>query len=81
MKHDLDVIRQAIEERDAALQACDDLAQLMIYHGNSIGWWYSKANAYREALDRSWDALKAAGVYPDGKTDVATAITLLASRT
>ena len=80
MAHDLDVIRQAIEERDAALQACDDLANEMIYHGNSVGWWYSKAMAYRDAIDQSWDALKAAGITPDGKTDVATAIRQLAER-
>ena len=80
MAHDLDVIRQAIEERDAALQACDDLANEMVYNGNSVGWWYSKAMAYRDAIDRSWDALKAAGITPDGKTDVATAIRQLAER-
>lgn len=80
MAHDLDVIRQAIEERDAALQACDDLANQMIYHGNSVGWWYSKAMAYRDAIDRSWEALKDAGISTDGKTDVATAIRQLAER-
>ena len=45
MAHDLDVIRQAIEERDAALQACDDLANEMIYRGNSVAWWHSKATS------------------------------------
>jgi len=80
MAHDLDVIRQAIEERDAALQACDDLANEMIYRGNSVAWWHSKATAYRDAIDRCWDALKDAGIHPDGKTDVATAIRQLAER-
>ena len=80
MAHDLDVIRQAIEERDAALQACSDLANEMVYRGNSVAWWHSKATAYRDAIDRCWDALRDAGIHPDGKTDVATAIRQLAER-
>lgn len=80
MKHDLDVIRQAIEERDAALQACDDLANNMVYHGNSVSWWYSKAMAYRDAVDKCWDALREAGISADGQTHVADAIRELANR-
>lgn len=80
MAHDLDVIRQAIEERDAALQACSDLANEMIYHGNSVGWWYSKATAYRSAIDECWKALGEAGIKADGKTNVADAIRQLAAR-
>ena len=80
MAHDLDVIRQAIEERDAAIQACDDLANRMEYRGNSVAWWHSKATAYRDAINRSWDALKEAGIHPDGKTDVSAAILQLAER-
>lgn len=70
----------AIEERDAALQACSDLANEMVYRGNSVAWWRSKATAYRDAIDRCWDALREAGIHPDGKTDVATAIRQLAER-
>jgi len=80
MAHDLDAIRQAIEERDAALQACSDLANEMVYRGNSVAWWHSKATAYRAAIDRCWEALRDAGIHPDGKTDVATAIRQLAER-
>lgn len=80
MTHDLDVIRQAIEERDEALQACSDLANEMIYHGNSVGWWYSKATAYRNAIDECWKALHEAGIKADGKTSVADAIRQLAAR-
>jgi|AGTN01.3.fsa_nt_gi hypothetical protein len=77
---DLDAIRQAIEERDAALQACDDLANRMEYRGNSVSWWHSKAENYKAALGRAWEALNEAGIHADGKTDVADAIRLLAQR-
>lgn len=80
MAHDLDVIRQAIEERDAALQACDDLAGSMIYHGNSVAWWHSKATAYKNALGECWKALGEAGIKADGQTSVADAIRQLAAR-
>ena len=79
MKYDLDVIRQAIEERDAALQSCNDMANRMEYHGNSVVWWYSKANTYRDALAECWKALNEAGIKSDGKTTVADAIRKLAS--
>lgn len=79
MKHDLDAIRQAIEERDAALQACDDLANNMVYHGNSVGWWHSKAKAYGNAIDECWKALNEAGINADGKTSVVEAIRKLAN--
>ena len=75
---DLDAIRQAIEERDAAIQAVDDLANNMIYNGNSVSWWYSKAVAYGSALDRAWEELKKAGILADGRIDVAEGIRQLA---
>jgi hypothetical protein len=74
---DLDVIRQAIEERDAAMQACDDLAQRMVYKGNSVGWWHSKAAAYRAAIEECWKALGELGIRADGKTHVADVIRTL----
>lgn len=52
----------------------------MMYRGNSVAWWYSKATEYRAALDKCWDALRKAGIHPDGKTDVVTAIRQLAKR-
>jgi len=64
----------AEEERDAAVQSCHDMANNMVYHGNSVAWWHSKAAAYRDALGKCWDQLKANGVYCDGNTHVATAI-------
>lgn len=73
-------LREALEERDAALLKCDEMAQQTIYHGNSVGWWYEKAIAYKNALSECWRALKEAGIYADGQTDVADAIRKLAER-
>jgi hypothetical protein len=70
----LDVIRDAIEERDDAIRAVEDLAESMIYRGNSVGWWQSKADNYKSALREAWAELKAAGVKSDGQTTVAEAI-------
>ena len=75
---DLDAIRQTIEERDNAIQRYHDLANQMIYEGNSIGWWHSKAKNYGAALLEAWDALREAGITCDGKTTVAEGIRLLA---
>jgi hypothetical protein len=62
----LDAIRQAIEERDAMERQYHDLAEQMVYPGNSVSWWHSKATAYRNAIDNVWDALRAAGIRYDG---------------
>lgn len=77
---DLDAIRQAIEERDAAIAQAADLAQRMIYRGNSVGWWHSKATNYGNALLEAWAALKAAGIPCDGQTTVAEGIRKLAAK-
>jgi hypothetical protein len=76
---DLDVIRQAIEERDAAIRNTELLATEMVYHGNSVQWWHSKATAYKSALGEAWDALRAAGIQSDGQTTVAEGIRKLAA--
>lgn len=44
------------------------------YKGNSVAHWHNKAVVYRDALGEAWTALIEAGIHPDGKTDVATAI-------
>ena len=75
---DLDAIGQAIEERDFALRQYHELANLMIYEGNSIGWWHSKAKNYGAALLDAWDALREAGVECDGATTVSQGIRILA---
>ena len=80
MSNDIDVARQAIEERDQIELQYHHLANEMIYQGNSVGWWYSKATAYKAALGEAWDALHEAGVSADGRTTVADAIRKLAER-
>lgn len=72
--HESESTRQAIEERDAALQACEAMAKRMEYHGNSVGWWYIKARNYGDSLEEAWKALNEAGINQDGKTSVADAI-------
>jgi hypothetical protein len=76
----LDAIRQAIEERDAMEQKYHDLAEYMVYHGNSVSWWHSKAIVYRDALDAVWAELRAAGVMADGKKTCADGVRELAAR-
>ena len=74
MSENIDIAREAIEERDAMEQKYYDLANHMIYDGNSIGWWHSKATNYKGALGEAWKALNEAGINADGETSVADAI-------
>jgi hypothetical protein len=76
---DLDVIRQAIEERDAALAEVRALSESMEYRGNSISWWHTKATRYGDELLKAWAELTAAGVPCDGQTTVAEGIRKLAA--
>lgn len=62
MKHDLDVIRQAIEERDDAIQKLDLLAREMVYRGNSVQHWHAKATAYGDCIMRLWKIVNEAGI-------------------
>ena len=75
----LDVVRQAIEERDAMESRYHELAKSMTYKGNSVAWWHSKATAYRNAIDEVWGALKAAGIYADGAKTCADGVRELAA--
>jgi hypothetical protein len=75
----LDVIRQAIEERDAMEQKYHELAEHMVYHGNSVSWWHSKATAYRNAIDAVWAALRAAGIKADSIKTSADGVSELAA--
>lgn len=75
-------LEQIIRERDEEIadlqQQLTDLADRMVYRGNSISWIHSKAENYKAALGRAWDALIAAGISPDGETDVAQGVARLA---
>lgn len=75
----LDVVRQAIEERDAMESSYHALAQSMVYEGNSVSWWHSKAKAYRNAIDDVWRALRAAGIRSDGVKTCADGVRELAA--
>ncbi len=75
----LDAVRQAIEERDDMEQKYHALAEQMVYHGNSVSWWHSKATAYRDAIDKVWDALRAAGIRADGTKTCADGVRELAA--
>jgi hypothetical protein len=77
---DLDAIKQAIEERDEAVQQYHDLAQSMVYHGNSVAHWYGKAKAYRDAIGKVWNELQAAGIACDGNKSCADGVRELAAR-
>ena len=57
-----------------AEQPAVDVGQ-MEYRGNSVAYIYQKLTAYRSAIDKAWDAMRAAGFPPDGKTALADAIT------
>lgn len=65
---------EAIEEKEYAEHQLALLANEMVYEGNSVGWIYSKAKNYGDALLKAWDALKLTGVKCDGNTSVADAI-------
>jgi hypothetical protein len=77
---DLDAIKQAIEERDEAVRQYHDLAQSMVYHGNSVAHWYKKATAYRDAIGKVWNELQAAGIACDGNKSCAEGVCELAAR-
>lgn len=77
---ELDLVREAIEERDHFERSYHDLADSMIYEGNSISWIKSKADNYKAALGEAWKALGEAGIKCDGKISVAEGIKILAMR-
>lgn len=56
------------------------LASEMVYEGNSVSWWCSKAKRYKASLGDAWDALREAGVHPGDGKDVAAGIRELAAK-
>lgn len=52
----------------------DHAIGLLVYKGNSVEWMHSKAEKYKAALGRAWDAMTEAGFPPDGKTELCDAI-------
>lgn len=76
----LDAIRQAIEERDEMERKYHFLATELVYEGNSVEWWRSKAVAYRDAVDAVWRELRAAGISADGTKTCADGVRELAAK-
>ena len=68
--------RQAITALRAALaqQAEPVDVGLLEYRGNSVAFIHQKMTAYRTGIDAAWDAFKAKGLHPDGKTSLADMI-------
>lgn len=44
---------------------------LLEYKGNSVAYIHQKMKAYRNGIDAAWDAMRAKGFHPDGKTSLA----------
>lgn len=76
----LDVIRKAIEERDDIEQRYYDLAQNMVYEGNSVSHWCNKARAYENTVSGVWEELKKAEINPDGRKSCVDGVRELAER-
>lgn len=47
---------------------------LLEYRGNSVAFIHQKMTAYRTGIDAAWDAFRANGLHPDGKTSLADMI-------
>ena len=47
---------------------------LLEYRGNSVAFIHQKMTAYRTGIDVAWDAFRAKGLHPDGKTSLADMI-------
>lgn len=47
---------------------------LLEYRGNSVAFIHQKMTAYRTGIDAAWDAFRAKGLHPDGKTSLADMI-------
>jgi hypothetical protein len=71
---DAEGIRELVDENRRLQRQYDDLAERMIYEGNSISWTHSKAKNYGDALLDAWAALREIGVPNDGTETVAEAI-------
>lgn len=76
LQRELELSKDELEARNLDY---DSLANELVFHGNSVYHWHSKANAYKQALGQSWAALREAGLPADGNTDVAAMIRKLSA--
>lgn len=61
-------------EEDPDYSFNDHAIGLLTYKGNSVSWWWSKAENYKAALGRAWASMAAAGRPADGHTELCDAI-------
>lgn len=54
-------------------KAAQDVGDLE-YMGNSVAYIYQKMRAYKDSINKAWDAMRVAGHHPDGNTPLDEAI-------
>ena len=65
----------ALERRLAEAQQAEPVdVGLLEYRGNSVAFIHQKMTAYQAGIDAAWDAFRAKGLHPDGKTPLANMI-------
>ncbi len=64
LRAEVGALRETI---DAAQEQVELMASETVYRGNSVGYWYGKAQAYGKFVDEYNAALRAAGMVFDGE--------------
>ena len=65
-------LRAALAQQAEPVEPVD--VGLLEYRGNSVAFIHQKMTAYRTGIDAAWDAFRANGLHPDGKTSLADMI-------
>lgn len=65
-------MRDREEKQNEPIEPVD--VGLLEYRGNSVAFIHQKMTAYRTGIDAAWDAFRANGLHPDGKTSLADMI-------
>ena len=69
-----DYIREINEELNRTEENYRLLSEEIIYEGNSVQWWHSKATAYKRAIEEIWSILDEYGIKADGNTHISVYI-------
>ena len=72
-------LRAALAQQDEPVEESVEPVEpvdvgLLEYRGNSVAFIHQKMTAYRAGIDVAWDAFRAKGLHPDGKTSLADMI-------
>ena len=68
-------LRAALAQRAELVEPVEPVdVGLLEYRGNSVAFIHQKMTAYRTGIDVAWDAFRAKGLHPDGKTSLADMI-------